>query len=895
MSKESPAEPFEAGAFYVSPRSGHGGDGSRAKPFATLGAALAALPPSGGGTILLLSGTYREEALVRPPSGGEAGAQPLLIAAAPGEEPVFDGGEWIAHAEPWNGEAGMYLVHADDIQCTFPSESGYLDIWDPAGPRRYRKMFDADGARAFPGSACLLSPGVILIHTADGRDPAAIGLRRNRLARGLSIARGAVTVRGLRFENYLGGPEARAVTVSRPARDVEIADCRFFNCVRGFSLKAEDVRVVRCDLRGVGLGVVTYGVGTEIRDCVIQAATGVFAITDLNQHLRDGIRFYSPAIGGSVSGCVTAGFWAGLYVKTETHLPTARPMRFERNRFLDGVMAGSLGPQPLNVYRQNLVGPNEEKVDPVKAPLLQSATLEENYFFDGGGSAGRGNTVGPEPFAALAEGDLAVRSGVPVPNGAEWKPLRVEWMPAIAAQFRRQMKTRGTVEAGHSGPLRWVGGVSVTASSRGAIVTATLSGSATSILSYRKPGESAWRKVRGRMNRSATSGAVAAVAPVEPPSGPEAYPVLFPLLGGRLEPDTAYEFTLEAEGAEPSTEAGHFVTRGGPKRIAVRAGANVAPADGSPERPFPQLQAALDRALPGDTVVLEKGVYTQPAFLAHGGEAGAPLVIEGAGETATILDSGGEAPVLLELAGAGHVTIRGMQFRWFGNAGLSATGSEAGTIERCRFLNAAMSGGATVNGSGVLLTDSPRWTVEGSLLTRLERGVEAIGSPGLTLRNNTAFRNLYVAAFLIRSTAGSTLEGNSFTFTGNDSVSFSEESREPFATLSCDFNNYGTLLPATAAEADRIAVTSRYGYQPPGKAIVAVWIAGKLTRFHRMQEWRDFAGKDRQSIFADPEYADPLAADFHLLPTSPNCLPEGRVIGAYPAMEEEQRMRVTTE
>ncbi|HWL54128.1 MAG TPA: right-handed parallel beta-helix repeat-containing protein [Chthoniobacteraceae bacterium] len=893
-------EEYAMPVLHVSPAANPGGDGSAEAPFATLKEALGHLSPRGGGTILLLEGVYKGEVILNAPPGLTGEPERLTVAAAPGRKVVFEGGEPITEWKAWNGEKGLYIVEATDITTTFPSEVGYLDVWED-GPRlRYRRQMDADGVRAYPASVCLLDATHLLIHTSDGRTPGELGLWRNRGAKGLTVDREQVSLRGLHLQNYLGGRQARAITTGRGLKGIRIEDCTITNATHGFSVNSDATVIERCEIREVGNGIVSYGRDLHVRDCLIEGAVGRFAISDLNQHVRDGIRYYFPAVGGSVARCVTAGFWAGLYIKADTTSKAARPMTIEGNVFTDGIRAGSTGPQKLNSYRRNVIGPNDERIDPMKDPLLATATFEENYFYHGGGTAVGSNLAGSDPFVALAEGDLRFSGDTPLPpalRNASARPASVRWNHSVSAYLAFD---HAAAAGDREQPLAFARALLVTASAKGALVVTALSRPAKALLYYRPVGETHWSTLEAIPHRRPFAGAVGAMAPIDRvPPDPRQHWVFF-LGEDLLAAQTDYEGYLKAipeKGEAIEGEPFHWRTSGGPREYRVRAGSPAEAADGSPEHPFARLQDALDRVLPGDTVRLEKGVHTTPAFLSHSGTAQAPITLQGEGMEATLLDGGKEPPVMLTLTGASHVIIRDLQLRWFGNTGLQATGSSHGTVERCRFLNAPLVGSATPNGTGIHLVQSPGWSISHSVFTTLERGVYAYFSPALKLRNNTAFRNMYVAAILHESARDSEITGNSFTFTGNDSLRISETDRKAFDSMVCDFNNYGSLLRENHPYGDKTVrpendfkPAERYGRVAQSKAIVNVRIGEESQRFLQMQPWLGFSGKDAHSIFADPEYVDPLAGDFRLQAESPNLLPgkeKQPFIGALPGVERQ--------
>ncbi|HWL54805.1 MAG TPA: right-handed parallel beta-helix repeat-containing protein [Chthoniobacteraceae bacterium] len=874
----------EAVHLFVSPEGSDSGDGSRRAPYASVEKACSDVPVSVGGVITLLGGVYRENFRVPAPADPTERVAPLTIESAPGERVVLEGGEKITEWKPWNDEPGMYVVEASDITPVFPTEAGYLDVWSASARKRYRKQLDPAGVRAYPGSVCLLNTSHLLVHTHNGEDPGSVELWRNRAGRGPSISRPNVTIRGLSFRNYLGGVAARALTLTS---NTEVSDCEFTNCVMGLSISREGARVLRCQLRDVGLGVRTVGVDTAVRDCLIQSASGAFAIGgDLNQHQRDGIRYYFPAKGGEISGNVTVGFWAGLYIKTGTRLPDARPMLIGHNTFLDGIRAGAGAFQPLNRYRCNIIGPNQEKVDPLKDDALKAAAFESNYFFAEGGSSGGSNRAGPVPFVDLAGGNLKLLADAKVgpcaENGGPGAARReARWSPAVAAALGR---LTAPVEAAAQ-PFRFLEEPSRVSSARGALLALYCNAPATGTARYRKSGALQWTEVEVTPNSPATPRAVQGVVPMEWQPPANRFGFLVAITGAGVKPgnDYEYEIRLTPQEGEPLALDGKFHTRGGPREIHVRAGSDAAGADGSPDKPFPRLQAALDRALPGDSVRLGAGLYTAPAYLAHGGLPGAPLTISGVNERETIVDGGMEPPVLLELDGADHVVIRGIQFRWFGNAAISATGSTGVTVEKCRFQNGVPTHGSSVNGHGISLEKSPGWTVSHCLFTRLAHGVLAIESPAIKVRRNTAYHNLYTAVYLYQSITDSEVVENSFTFTGNDSLVIYESDPHALASFTCDYNNYAAALrsAAQARPENDFQPASRYGRLPPGKAIInGMFYSRDVNRFYTLEAWRKFSGKDAHSIFAEPDYADPLKGDFRLLPGSANLLPEGRILGA---------------
>lgn len=329
-------------------------------------------------------------------------------------------------------------------------------------------------------------------------------------------------------------------------------------------------------------------------------------------------------------------------------------------------------------------------------------------------------------------------------------------------------------------------------------------------------------------------------------------------------------------------------SRAEPQVIHVAEGADASRADGSAEHPFPHLQEAFDFVIPGDTIQIAEGVYTEPAILTRSGTKQAPILIQGAGETLTLLDGGRKSAVLLELNNVQHVRIRDMQFRWFEEAGVAVRKSSQVSIEQCRFINAELSSTGAAMGAGVLLERSPHCSIGWSIVTRTRFGFRILRSPGVTLQNNTAFKNLNTGAELNRSCRGSVIVGNSFTFSGHSPIYMWEPDSSALHTMVMDYNNYSNRLydyMRSGREVQPVVPPTRYGRVSGGKGVLEVLLAerdsgGGRKRFHSLEEWQKYAGMDTHSVFADPQYVDPVAGDFRVLPGSPNILEDGRVIGA---------------
>lgn len=411
-------------------------------------------------------------------------------------------------------------------------------------------------------------------------------------------------------------------------------------------------------------------------------------------------------------------------------------------------------------------------------------------------------------------------------------------------------------------------------------------------------GEEGWRTIRTKRNFLPADKALRASAPFEPKPRTE-FPFIVALTQGHLEQGAEYEFVAELAGTQRAAltpASGRFVTSGGPRTLHVAPGdTETSGGDGSQARPYTDLQAALNCALPGDRLLLAEGTYTRPILLNHGGDAHAPIHIEGAGATETFLDGGREAGVIVMLQSAPHVNLAKLSVRQFGNAGMRVIDSPHFKMANVWITNGPLQPKAQgISGQGLWLEESPHSTVTHSLFTRVENGIVALRSPHARLFHNTAFGNLYAGISIIESCEGSVVEGNSLNFTGNQSLRIRESTTQSLDSFQCDYNNYGSLhrdnallnkrlrdekLEETRPEND-FQPAGRYGAVSQVKQIIEATIAGKRQTFHRMEDWRSAFQKDLHSLYADPEFADPRKGDFRLLPHSPNILPD-RTIGAF--------------
>jgi hypothetical protein len=335
----------------------------------------------------------------------------------------------------------------------------------------------------------------------------------------------------------------------------------------------------------------------------------------------------------------------------------------------------------------------------------------------------------------------------------------------------------------------------------------------------------------------------------------------------------------DALGRETSTEWAQIEMDGPARSYFVDPAGRDAEERGSKEAPWQTLQFALDRALPGDRIVLAPGLYPGETVVTQGGRGDAPITVESSVPGGAVLDGAMRVATCLELRNAPFLSFDGLELRWATESMIRATRSPGLTVRNARIWGGLWFGLGTV--SSAELRESPGARFERNVIFQC-RGPFLRESPRATLVHNTLFSTSFSAVTFLRSARGSVCRNNSLAFNGNEVFSFGVESRDEFTEFDSDYNNLGSHLqppketwvakdPGLPARVQgRRNLPAAYGRFGGVAAKRLVYVNGGQTILFSLEEWQAFSGKDTHSIFADPLYVDVERRDFRLKPGSPN-------------------------
>ena len=339
-----------------------------------------------------------------------------------------------------------------------------------------------------------------------------------------------------------------------------------------------------------------------------------------------------------------------------------------------------------------------------------------------------------------------------------------------------------------------------------------------------------------------------------------------------------YRLALEDElGNKSVTEDATFTVGGEGKSYFVSPQGEDADAPPTREKPWRTIQFAVDRALPGDRVILLPGFYAGETKLTHGGMKDAPITIESDQPDTVILDARHESQSCLQLERAPEMVIKGLEIRWFAHSGVYVVDSPNVSVLNCRIWNDFW-GSVWLEGYGIFAHRSPGMTVDHNVIYGFEFGILLVQSAHSRVTFNTILQNLYGAVGYAYSVEGTVARNNSFAYSGTDQYIVQYGDRKEMATFDSDYNNIGTRIGesyrpgatydqgAVGAPEEFVAKDAFINAHHNSKALLAE--NGK--RYQSLKAWQEATGKDKHTIFADPTYADAEHFDFRLKPGSPN-------------------------
>lgn len=370
---------------------------------------------------------------------------------------------------------------------------------------------------------------------------------------------------------------------------------------------------------------------------------------------------------------------------------------------------------------------------------------------------------------------------------------------------------------------------------------------------------------------------------------------------------------------------------------------------GTRQKPWRTLQYAVNRALPGDQVIAMPGFYTQGFKISRGGVKDAPIVIQAQDKWKAVIDAQNKlSHDLVQIEKAPYVEITGLELRGFGTRAFGAIcldNSPYVAIRDCKIWNELRWRERRVGGVGIKVCNSPYFTVEKSLLFRLDYALILADSPSSHILYNTFRGFSHGGIILNNSTRNTVFRNNSINNYGNYAYVLHIVDFNDLKSFDADYNNLGTnlwfawrdepgVVPNLSARwgggCKAVALLTKKGgtflrpknngpLSPFSRAVtkddistftIAGWEGPPVLRYKwisddltppdnrgfayiiasTFEDWQAFSGLDKHSIWADPRPSDPLNFDFRLLPDSPNigAGEEGTTIGAMQVIPEKK-------
>jgi len=903
-------------------------DGSDSKdgvhdPVATIEKALSLIDQAQVkvGEIVIRGGTYQVAQPIRIHALKDQPERKLIIRAADGEAPVFEGGQAVA-ATPLAGEEGIYLIAG-----SFPSVN-VPQVWEEHNRVRYRDVSGLGALRGTDYGVFVYSPTHLAIRPRGGILPAPGELRVSNVEYGLEITRDHVTVDGLSFRGFGKSYVSAGIGVGFAAEtqgltdNVVIQNCRAENAYSGFYIRrgARHVTILSCTIRDVSSGINQWGGIAMVENCDIRNddfGTSAFAFKNSDAMTGDtGIRAYYNSAGARYRNNTIKGFKTGIFIKTlDPRLLTGGDATFiiENNSLIDDpyIRAYTHGENSWGISFVRYYNYGKDKaiirhnvIDGFSIPIgkdnsntkqitAYQATVDHNLiwnvratssmdsyvrFFEDQGM-GDSNWVADPQFADRKAGDYRLLSTSPMVL-AGWKnpnDARAVLQPRERYGPSKPVEVSAPFHAGNPISVLGFSRVATRANAAGFVVFNPDHQGFYQYVQYRKKRDTAWTKGFD----TATYGALSDARMRKLGSQPMA------VTG--LQPDTTYEYQVVVK--NPATGQTREYTESPIFEVKTEGALvtyHVSPEGldawdrGSRNMALKTLQYALDLALPGDTIRLLPGVYHGASVMVHGGTVEHPITIEADQPGTVILSAGKEYGAVLLLSGVSHVKVRSLNLQWADQAGLSCHQCQSVEIAGNTVLNAVL-GAHNRKGQGITIRESTDTWVHHNVIHGWWSGIGFFDSPNTKIEHNTILATSRTGIQIGARSAGSEIVYNSLNFTGNHVLEFHVRDLS-YHDLKIDFNNYGTSFQAKAeslVDPDMIFPRPYFFVADSREFIVSHYPLPDLTNrvLYSFSEWKKATGYDRHSIFADPMWVDPLNNRFDVTAESKNILSNGNYIG----------------
>lgn len=903
-------------------------DGSDSKdgvhdPVATIEKALSLIDRAkvNVGEIVVRGGTYKVARPIQINALKDHPERKLLIRAANGETPVFDGGQAVA-ATPLAGEEGIYLIAG-----AFPNPN-VPQVWEEHNRVRYRSVSGLDALRGTDYGVFVYSPTQLAIRPKNGILPPPGELRVSMLEYGLEITRNHVTVDGLSFKGFGKSYVSAGIGVGFVAEmqgltdNVVIQNCRVENSYSGFYVRrgAQNVTIRSCIIRNVASGINQWGGMAIVDGCDIRNddfGVSAFAFKNSDAMTGDtGIRGYYNSAGARYRNNTIKGFETGIFIKTlDPQFMTGKDATFiiENNSLIDDpyIRAYTHGKNSWGisfvryynygkdkaVIRHNVIDgfsiPIGKDNRNAKSMTAYRATVDHNliwnartiaaidayvrFFQDQG--MGDANRVADPQFVDRKAGDYrllptspAVVAGWKNPNDAH-----AVLQPGERYRPSKPVEVSATLQAGNQIPGLSFASVATRANVAGFVVFNPDHQGFYQYVQYRKKGDTAW--IQGF--DTSTYGSVSDVRMRKLGSQP--------MVVTGLERDTTYEYQIVVKSSltdqtREYTESRIFEVKtvGAPVTYHVAPHGVDAWDRGSRIAPLKTLQYALDLALPGDTIRLLLGVYHGASVMVHSGTAEHPITIEAEQPGTAILSADKAYGAVLLLSGVSHVKVKNLNLQWADRAGLSCRQCQAVEIAGNTVLNAVL-GSHNRKGQGITIRESTDTWVHHNVIHGWWSGIGFFNSPNTKIEHNTILATSRTGIQIGAGSTGSEIAYNSLNFTGNHALQFNVPNLK-YADLKINFNNYGTSFqPKAKSLADADMIFSRaYSFLDDSREFIYSYypLLGLSSQvLYSFFAWKNATGYDGHSVFADPMWVDPLNNRFDVKAESKNRLPDGDYIG----------------